>query len=123
MNIEICLEELTLENLEYAYLTETVPYSSGTFRVYIPKVMPGISYGTNKQWLEAVNPGLFVNSDKCKITSSKTVTCQNYLTVPRYTTSDFSHRADRSNRIHPSAKFVADVMNGNIKDMRLREVL
>lgn len=52
-------------------------------KLYIPKLMPLISFGAPKITSESLNKSIFLNADECKISVSSTIQSQNYKTVPK----------------------------------------
>lgn len=78
------MSELNLNNNEYCYLVTDQSFNSIRFKVKIPKIMPYIS-GTTKT-RESFNKNIFINDDKCKPTSSSSLTIQPYITIKKFST-------------------------------------
>lgn len=119
------VQEINLDHFEYAILVEDTPKGASTFKLYIPKLMPLVQTGdqTASQWKEEVRGDIFVNDAQCKIDHMKTVTCQNYITVSRYSDSDFSARANINGIIPKGTKFIIHSLYGNYNDLYVFKVL
>lgn len=120
------LEEISLEGVEYAHLAERQFHFHHEFKVHIPKIMPDIPFGTATSWTEGVDGSIFMNAQACGIKVNTTITCQNFLTRPRYPRlidSYFKHRADIELKLNPGTVFIANPLNSNYSDIWLEEVL
>lgn len=112
-----CLEDLNIGQFEYAFLSNDTSYSSSSFNMYIPKLMPLIAQGEPKSTNETIDNNIFVNASDCKPTTSGTVQTQNYVKVKAFSNLDLQFKGDINGIIHKGARFMLLVMDKNIGDM------
>lgn len=102
------------------------PYNR-SLKMNIPKFMPLISHGikplTNKSGL---SDGLFINAPDCKITTSKTILTQNFLTIPCFqSTGDFSykdyHTPTGTFKGCLEQKFLVEIVGQDLRQIRLTD--
>lgn len=117
------LEDYGIKPFEYAFLTEATSKDAETFRLYLPKLMPMFPCDTPvfNNWL--FNNNVFLNDDVCKPRSISTIKTQNFITVPRHLSRDFSPRADGSGNLPKDSKFIVQVMDENIRDIRVSDIV
>ena len=116
MMMEQGLEEVKLNPFEYCFLTTDTPHSASSFQVHIPKVMPQIG-ASDKKTKTAINNNIFANASDCRPQSASTITTQGFLTIGRFRNTDLEFKADITGIIRKGAKFIAVVMDSNIRDM------
>lgn len=61
----------------------TAATTAGSFRMYVPKLMPLISNALPKQVPVTLNKAIFINDPSCTPAPGTTVTTQNYITIQR----------------------------------------
>ncbi len=116
-------EEINLDLHEYCILVENKQHSSQSFPMYVPKLMAGIPIMPKASWVEGVGD-VYANAKECKVSFSKTVSLQNFLTIPRHFHTDFSYRASKSGGIiKKGVRFICHSMYGNPKDLRIERVV
>lgn len=107
------LEEWSLGEFEIAkYSLPIGDPNATTSSLYIPKLMPLISFGSPKVTPKSLNKSCFVNDDSCKPTPASTINTQNYKTVPKPT----NRRFFRVNYTQGEIMQV-EIKNGNPDDM------
>lgn len=123
MSIEKCLVDLELHHFEYAFLLEDSSTGSRTFRVNVPKIMPLIPRSSPTATPNVYNNNIFANDPACKPDSSPSMTTQNFITIPRFANTEFGKYKDPDNDgiIRQGERFIAVVMDLNIKDMYLTD--
>lgn len=109
------LSEIKLSSLEYAFLVEDTIYTSDTFKMWLPKLMPLIPRGAPRKSNTAIDNNIFINDVKPQTSSS--ISTMNYLVIPRFKSADFTNKKNGSDNIPKDSKFIIAIMNGNIKDM------
>jgi hypothetical protein len=112
------IEEYEINLFEYGINLEPTPNSSPIFKMHIYKLMPLVPRVLPRQITVGINNNIFVNEPSCKPTASTTVITQNYITVPRFQNTNFSHKG----LIVPmGALFICCIMDRNIKDIYLTD--
>lgn len=61
----------------------TAATTAGSFRMYIPKLMPLIGFALPKQVPATLNKSIFINDPSCMPAPGATITTQNYITITR----------------------------------------
>lgn len=118
------LEDYQVEPFEYAHLVETAHMDDRTFKFHIPKLMAGITKGSPQKVPMTFNNNLFLNAADCKPATSNKVTTQNYVTVRRHNSRNFVAGTENGGEyIKSGTKFIIHTMYGNIKDMRVSDVI
>lgn len=123
MSIVQALEEYHINPFEYAFLSERSHKDNDSFKFYIPKLMPYFPFSSPKHTNWVFNNNIFLNDDACKPRTSTQVQAQNYVTVGRHFNRSFGARADYENRIAANTRFIIQIMDGNIRDMRVSDVV
>lgn len=84
------IEDWYLEEYEVAKVSPiSCASNGGSLQLYIPKLMPLISFGIPKASPETLSKSIFINDDTCKPNVSSTIMSQNYKTVTRPTNRKF----------------------------------
>jgi hypothetical protein len=117
------LEDYKINPFEYGFLTTSSHYTSGSFRLYIPKLMPLMSLGQPSITNWIFNNNIFLNDADCKPTTGQKITTQNFITVGRHHNRDFGFKSDKYGYIGSGTRFVVHVMDENIRDMRISDVI
>jgi len=87
---------------------------SSSHPVYIPALMPLISFGKKTTTSNALRSSCFCNDSKCKPAISGSIITQNYITVPVYEHQDFSLP-----RFTLGATMQIDALNGDYDELRI----
>ena len=119
------VEEINVDEFEYAILLEDTDHNATKFNMFLPKLMPLVQSGNDKpkSWKEKTNAKIFVNDSGCKIAPTSTVTCQNFVTIKQHTDTGFSSRANSKDMVPKGTKFVVHCMNGNYRDLYVTKVI
>lgn len=83
-------------------------YSSKTFKVYIPRILPLVKFGKAKIKTVSLNKNCFINSAKCKPSVASQIKTVNYITIKAAPLSKFPSKI-----IH-GEKLKINVANHNI---------
>lgn len=59
-----------------------------TFKVYVAKILPLVSFAKPKEKTVAIRKTCFINADKCKPSISTKVKTRNYLNIPLSTNAN-----------------------------------
>lgn len=84
------IKEWNLNNYEIAKTCEKANTKPASFKLYIPKLMPLITYGKPIQTKQFISSSIFANSDECKPATSTTITTQNFKTLQMADNERFS---------------------------------
>lgn len=107
-----------LEENEYCYNLEyTYPCSSGgTMKMYVPKLMANIGFGTPRSLPEIFKgDAVFANDGECKPGANNSFTSINWLEPTlMYNTSGWSHILDALGKVPKKTKFMCIFINGQI---------
>lgn len=117
------MENSYINNKEWKMGTEEVAkFSEPTsatgasqFRMYIPKLMPLVSFGNPLQVPVVLNPTIFINDPSCKPAPSQQIVTQNYITIPRTLRGSF-----KLIKIGQGQEIKVEVLNGNEDTIRLK---
>lgn len=108
--LDFCLNEE-----ENGVLVESTPYSSESFKMYIPRLMPSISKNSGKTRI-SFDRNIFLNSSDCRPSVSSAVMTQGFITIKKLRTISLIYIA--SNGIIASGtKFKLKVMGKNVDQM------
>ena len=110
---------LQINPIEYCYTTKSQHYTSSTFQVRIPKLMPLMLPASTKIF----NKNILINDKQCKPNIKNSVKTQSYITVKRSPNCSLEHKADASGMVPAGTAVSCTCMNGNIKDMILTDSL
>lgn len=111
--------DFKLNQNEYCFTVSAQHYSSGTFNIRVPKLMPMLIPSARKIF----NKNILINDSACKPFVNNSVTTQNYITVRRSPNCSLAHKADIYGIVHANTGVTCTCMNGNIKDLILTDSL
>lgn len=123
MSIQIGIEDFSVNYFEYGFLTEDTDADAEAFKLYIPKLMPTYPRTEPSEINWAFNNVIFINDVDCLPRSSSRITTQNYVTVPRYASRNFSARADENGKIPKGTRFIVQIMDNNLRDMHISDMV
>lgn len=112
------LTGITIDTMEYVYLTHKQQGSSSSFHVRHPKIAPFLS-GDPKSTTVGYNSEIFANDTKVKPQPAKTFSMQNYITIPRSTNCSLSHLEDINGYIAAGTRLVVRCHNSNMREMTI----
>jgi hypothetical protein len=123
MSILKGLDDFSVDCFEYGFLVQDTDTGSGEFNLYIPKLMPSFSRNdpTKVNW--TFNNNIFLNDAKCKPRTSTRIQTQNYVSVNRHFNRNFNARANNDGIIKKGTRFIIQIMDENIRDMRISDVV
>lgn len=101
--------------VKYQELAWTAPPSCSTsspLLLYIPKLMPMIGFGAPKITPRGLSDGCYCNAEECKPSVSKTISVQNYCTVPIYDNNEFI-----CSIFYQGARIKVDFFNGSVDEI------
>ena len=81
-------------------------------KLFIPKLMPMISFGTPKNSTESLDKSIFINDPACKPSPDSTVQTQNFKTVPKPDNRKFARTV-----LTQGVTMQVEVKNGNPDEM------
>lgn len=110
------LTELEINQLEYCFLVADTHGNSSTFPVHIPKIMPLVGM-SDKKVKTVINNNILVNAADCKPQTASSYMTQGYYTIGRFENVNLSHKTRIDGYITKGARFIAAVMDKNIRDM------
>lgn len=117
MNLD-ALQENELNIFEYGYTVGDSKPTDYIFSMRIPKLTTLLTGSTPSSYLKIFNNNIFINADKCKPYTSGSVRLQNYISILRFSNTNFNDRA--VNGIIPDGtKFICCVMDKNPRDIHL----
>lgn len=120
------LENYNIEQLEFCYNLNEPYNNSNTIMANIPKLMPLIPTTDptkSKPNKVSVSDSIFINDDKCKITTPKLIYTINYLTLNGYHNVDLTHHDNGKDQIPRMTKLMCEVIAGNINNINLTDKL
>lgn len=110
---ETSIPNIAIQQVEYGILVEPTHYSSKTFKIKLPKLMP-ILIAEQKI---IYNRNVIINDTACKPTVGNSVKAQTYITVKRSTSCNLRDKANIAGIVPEGTTLTLTCMNGNIKDM------
>lgn len=91
--------------------------SKQIFNVYVPKVLPLISFEKPKTESVALNKSCFINDQSCKPSVSATVTTRNYIEMYLSSNSKLSLASLAESPIKHGAELKIEIQNSNVDKM------
>lgn len=88
--------------------------SSSSYNVYIPVLMPQISFGVPKTSNVNLSVSCFCNAPACKPPIKSSIKTQNYLSVPVYSNNEFT-----GNTFNQGARFYIEAIDGNVDNLHI----
>ena len=88
--------------------------NASSLKLYIPKILPFVPFGTPTQTVTNISKSFLLNADQCKPSIATTIKTQNYLTVPRYANNSFAHSLLRH-----GSRLIVEVLNRNVDTIRV----
>lgn len=116
------LEEVNCDTLEYAYLTEREFHDAECFKLWIPKVMSPMPFGSATGWSEGIG-NIYENDGGCKVSVGSTIPFQNYVIVYRHLDKDFSMRAEPDQKLPVGQQFIITCMNHDPRDKKIIQIM
>ena len=113
------LSSIQLEQNEYCIMTSNQHYTSSYINVKIPKLMTAIPSSRTDYF----NRNIFINAKECKPAVSQTVSLQDHISIPRSQQCSLASRADEWGIVPRGTRLIALCMNGNVKDLRIIDVI
>lgn len=117
MSMHTGLTEYDISGEEIGILVTGARITNTRFNVYIPKLMPLISRGTNNI-NKVFNKNIFVNDTACAVSPSNTVTTRGYLTIGRH---DSCYLSNDGNSISEGTRVKIQVMGGSVDNMLIMD--
>lgn len=91
-------------------------YKSQTFKMYIAKLIPLVTFGKAKSKNVAINKGCFLNASTCKPSMSSQVKSVNYILVPRASNGSFPMKMKHGTKV------TVNIPNSNIDNMSISSI-
>lgn len=113
------LSPIQLEQNEYCIMTSSQYHNSSYIDVKLPKLMTDIQSARTAYF----NKNIFINAKECKPSVSSTISLQDHLSIPRSQQCSLQSRADEYGIVPQGTRLIARCMNGNIKDLRIIDIL
>ena len=107
------VEKWNINTSEVGKLIGEYSYKSQTFKVYIAKLIPLISFGKAKSKNVVINKGCFLNASKCKPSMASQIKSVNYISIPRASNTSFPTKMSHG------AKVTVKIPNHNIDNMSI----
>jgi hypothetical protein len=109
------LESWKLGTHEVAYYSPSKgDANASALKVYIPKIMPLVPFGTPKQIVVPLSKSCLLNADKCKPSIASMTKTQNYLTVKSFSNNNFKHSL-----FDHGAELIVEVPHGDVDSLRV----
>lgn len=106
------LLDFNLNEEENGELVQATPYSSDSFKVYIPRLMPNITKSKNITTM-SFDRNIFLNASECKPSINSSVGTQGYLNIMKLRTISLIYIATKGS-IAEGTKFKLKVMGKNV---------
>lgn len=91
--------------------------SRQVFNVYVPKVLPLVSFEKPKQETVALNKSCFINDETCKPSVSSTVTIRNYIEMYLSSNSKISTKSLADLPVKHGTELKIEIQNKNVDKM------
>lgn len=109
------LKNWTLNNTETGKSCGT--NSKQIFNVYVPKVLPLVSFEKPKTETVALNKSCFINDASCKPSVSSTITLKNYIEMYLSSNSKLSTSSLAESPIKHGTELKIEIQNKNVDKM------
>ena len=106
------LLDFNLNEEENGVLVEGAPYSSESFKMYIPRLMPNIAKSGASTRI-SFDRNIFINASGCKPSVGSSVNSQGYITIKKYRSISLIYIATNG-IITAGTKFKLKVMGKNV---------
>lgn len=91
--------------------------SKQIFNVYVPKVLPLVSFSKPKNEVVALNKSCFINDQSCKPSVSSTVSIKNYIEMYLSSNSKLSLSSLAESPIKHGSELKIEIQNKNVDKM------
>lgn len=116
------LVSYTINAKEYARNVDKPSISPSSIQAHIPSLMPKIPMGLPRSVPSiSINPSMFANDTSCRPKPVSVLSTQNYVTIPKWPNEQphFSSKDDGYYRMERYSQFLVDIVNGDIRNMRI----
>lgn len=87
------------------------------FNVYVPKVLPLVSFDKPKTEMTFLNKSCFINDETCKPSVNSTVACRNYIEMYLSSNSKLSLKELKKTPVKHGAELKIEIQNKNVDKM------